>query len=441
MSRNKTARQHNFAIIPSPQIPRSKHRMSQTRKMGFNASELIPIMCEEVLPGDTWQHTEHLFARLATPIAPLVDDLDLETWYFYVPNRIVDENWEDLITGKDTDLTVPSAYAETASANHELLPNSVLDHFGLLPQIYSAAAIFNFNVYPILGYFTIYNQWFRDQNLQAEYTWPTPWTSGSGATTAVTNGTAWDQMPLRVNKRHDYITSSLPWAQKGDAVTLSLGATAPVYNEEASGWTNFIQQDYTTPGAATATTLNVQTSDNHVVSNVAATVLNNQLRIPKASEIATQDTTLYADLSTATAITINALRLAAVTQKLLELDARGGSRYVENLLSHWKVRSPDYRLQIPEYLGGSRTPITVNPIAQTAAYDAEPDPATASNLGNLGAEMHASSSKRSFTYAAVEHGYIIGLCAVRSTPTYQQGTRKHWTRSARLDFWDPGGGR
>jgi len=145
---------------------------------------------------------------------------------------------------------------------------------------------------------------------------------------------------------------------------------------------------------------------------------------------------LFADLSVATAATINALRLAFQTQKLLERDARGGSRYTEQLMAHWGTRSDDARLQRPEYLGGSRIPITINPIAQTAAYDTTVG-ADESPVGNLGAEMHASGHKRTFTYAATEHGYIIGLATVRATPTYQQGTRKHWRRTTRLSYYFP----
>lgn len=169
--------------------------MRQTRKQAFDASDLIPIMCEEVLPGDTWQHTENILARLATPIAPLVDDMDLETFYFFVPNRITDPDWEDLITGADTDATIPTI-APYNGATFTLAPGSVLDHFGLLPQTYTSA--FRVNVYPIWAYFTIWNEWFRDQNLQAEYTWT--WTP-TGSTQTITNGTSWDQMPHGVIKK------------------------------------------------------------------------------------------------------------------------------------------------------------------------------------------------------------------------------------------------
>jgi len=177
MLRNKTAKQHNFAVIPRAEIPRSKFRMKQTRKQAFNASELIPIMCEEVLPGDTWQHHEHIAARLATPIAPIIDDMDLETFYFFVPNRITwdEQKWEDFITGTNAALTIPTAYAFDGGTDYTIEPNSVLDHFGLLPQTY-VGSDFRWNVLPLWAYFKIFNEWFRDQNLQEEWTWPTTWT-------------------------------------------------------------------------------------------------------------------------------------------------------------------------------------------------------------------------------------------------------------------------
>ncbi|QXP08142.1 MAG: major capsid protein [Arizlama microvirus] len=408
MKRNRTASQHDFAIIPRADTPRSRFLMKQTRKMAFNASELVPIMCEEVLPGDTWQHTESIMARLATPIAPAVDDIDMETWYFFVPNRIVNPHWEDFITGNDTALNVIKVQPN-AGADVIVYPNSVFDHFGLPPLDYTAS--YRVNAHPILGYFKIYNEWFRDENLQTEWTWPdfTTYINSS----EIVNPAGWDQMPLRVNKRSDYFTRALPWPQKGTAVSIPLGTTAPVYTTGVTGdsvrpWVG-ANPPTNSKEINTAGALGVLTANTGVTGN------------------------LYADLANATAATINSLRLAMATQQLLEKDARGGTRYVETLLAHFGVRSPDYRLQRPEYLGGSRIPITVNPIAQTAAYT-ETDPTA---LGNLGAEMHASGHKRTFTYASTEHGYIIGLAALRATPTYQQGTRRHWTRTTRLDYYWP----
>lgn len=417
MLRNKTARQHNFALVPRADIPRSVFPMRQTRKQAFNASELIPVMCEEVLPGDTWQHKESIMARLATPIAPLIDDLDLETFYFFVPNRIVWPDWEDFITGKDTELTVPRIFPyEESTPDYTLQPNSVFDHFGLMPQTYNSA-VFAVNVLPIWGYFTIWNEWFRDQNLQEEYTWSPTWTTDLSTNILYNGVSSWNQAPLRVNKRHDYFTSSLPWPQKGDPVDIPLGTEAPVYVDSSI-----------VTGNSVAVTVEGTTTHRQIVSQGVGNGTT-----WGAASASGQTPQLYADLTNATAATINSLRLAFQTQKLLERDARGGSRYVEQLMAHWGTRSDDARLQRPEYLGGNKIPITINPIAQTAAYDTTIG-ADLSPIGNLGAEMHAGSTRRTFTYAAKEHGYIIGLACVRATPTYQQGTRRHWRRSTRLDF-------
>jgi hypothetical protein len=244
----------------------------------------------------------------------------------------------------------------------------------------------------------------------------------------------WDQMPLRINKRSDYFTRSLPWPQKGDAVSLPLGTTAPVLTAVADTVTGAQEPMHLLTAAGATPGQNVTLGTGVIPNNMD---LSSDVVAGFAADTAYYPSNLYADLATATAVTINAIRLASTTQKLLELDARGGSRYVEQLLVHFGVRAPDYRLQRPEYLGGNRIPITVNPIAQTAQYNAEPLPDDPSALGNLGAEMHASGSKRTFNYSAQEHGYIIGLAAVRATPTYQQGTRRHWRRLTRLDYYFP----
>jgi len=455
MFRNKTAQQHNFAVIPGADVPRSQFRMRQTRKQAFNASELIPIMCEEVLPGDTWRHREGVLARLATPIAPVLDDLDIETFYFYVANRIlcgtepgaadgITNPWEAFITGRE-DLTLPRMQPPAdPGGTRSIVVNSLLDHYGLpvgqfQDQVGPPLRTMSFNALPIWAYFMIHNEWFRDQNLMEAWSMVMTYseTHETGSITRPDAGEFWDTMPLRVCKRADYFTRSLPFAQKGPAVTLSLGTTAPIFTSGTA----------VTTGSQAAMQLRKASDGTVAPATSTLGVVNpgsgvTEMWFDAAGGFVSGDGGLYpsnlvADLSAATAQTINEIRLAAVTQQLLERDARGGSRYVENLLAHWGVRSPDYRLNRPEYLGGSKIPVTVNPVAQTAAYDAEPASA-ASAVGNLGAEMHAQSVRNTFTYAATEHGYIIGLACARATPTYQQGFRRHWiNRDTRLDFWDP----
>jgi len=428
LSRNKTARTNHYATVPREQVQRSKFRMPQTRKQAFNASELIPIMCEEILPGDVWQHTEHVMARLATPIAPVVDDLALETFYFFVPNRIVwptryisdgdDEGWEVFITGYNGhgESTIPNLQIRALIGASDVVPvGSVLDHFGIPPSTYTNPM--QITGFPVIGYFMIYNEWFRDQNLQEQWEWPVANPINTTQIELPIVGTPWDQMPLRINKRHDYFTASAPWPQKGTAVQMPLGATAPVV----------------VTGDGKPTFRNgISTTDYQLTSTNGSATTTWGAAVPTGATMIWEDPKLQVDLATATGATLNAMRLAVTTQQFLELDARGGSRYVENLMGHWGVRAKDFRLNRSEYLGGSKIPITVNPIAQTNTTT------TATQLGNLAAEMHASGSNRTFTYAAEEHGYIIGVAAARATPTYQQGIRRHWIiRQTRLDYPDP----
>lgn len=415
--------------------------------MGFNASELVPIFCEEVLPGDVWHHRESIAARFATPIAPLIDDIDLETFYFYVPNRITwtgdtqENKWERFITGSDTSITVPTTLPyDTVTAGPVVLPGGVLDHFGIPPEI--NAANFYINALPIFAYFKAYNDWFRHQDLQEPWVWDPDWNNGSQTNTITQDSVGWNQQCLRANKRADYFTRSLPWPQKGAAVELPLGTTAPVISDVAIGGDGTPYFGGTTwPGPTNKSALGTGAGSGTAFWDAgAATTTGDVQWAPGYTNVppTLSNTGLVADLSNATAATINAIRLAFQTQKLLERDARGGSRYVEQTLSHFGVQTADYRLQRAEYLGGSKIPVAVNPVAQTAAYDAYPD-VSPSAVGNLGAEMHASSGgRRTFSYAATEHGYIIGMALVRATPTYQQGVRRHWKhRTTRLDFYFP----
>lgn len=410
-STNSSA-QHTFAAVPTASIPRSKFDRSHGYKTTFNEGYLVPILVDEVLPGDTFNCRLTGFARMSTAIDPLMDNLYMDTFFFFVPNRLIWTHWVNF-NGQQANPTDSTSYVvPNVTASSGVANGSLFDYMGIPTQVNGLT----FNSLYGRAYNLIWNEWFRDQNLQTSLVVQT-----DDGPDVYTNYTL-----QRRGKRHDYFTSCLPWPQKvydGHALNVPLSGTAPIVglgvDKTLSVGTlsaNYTQTDGTTftstPGFVASVGLGVKTTGTGTNATPS----------------------IYANLALATGVSINQLREAFQIQRMFERDARGGTRYTEIIRSHFGVTSPDARLQRPEYLGGGTSYVNINPVIQQSATGLT---GGSTPLGNLSAYGTCVINNHGFTKSFTEHGIVIGLVSVRADLNYQQGLSKIFSRITRYDYYWP----
>lgn len=439
MARNIRVNQSHFAMIPQANIRRSVFDRSHVYKTTFNEGQLIPYFVDEVIPGDTFTLNPVEFCRLATPVVPFMDNIYIESFFFFVPSRLVYDKWVNLCGEQEnpedsTDYLVP-----TVSLTGDMT-NKLPDYMG----ISCASGTFNnvsVNCLPFRCYWTVWNEWFRDENFQKSVKVSKGETNTvlepMGQSTANPNyglpsGIENWYDPAPRGKRYDYFTGALPWPQKGPAVDLPLGTSA-----------NLSLGSDATIGLPTASMHNSSSERQHYATGILTTgnptggIYTYSTGITNWANQSTFNVPVSGingwsvDLSSASSITINSLRQAFMLQRYYEIDARGGTRYTEKLQAHFGVTNPDARLQRPEFLGSHSSMMNINPVTQTSSTD------STTPQGNLAAYGLNAQRYHAFTKSFSEFGYVIGLINVRADLTYQQGINKMWLRSDVLDFYWP----
>ena len=431
MSRNQQSR---FALNPTNiDMSRSKFPRHSSVKFSFNVGDVVPFYVDEVLPGDTFNVKTSKVVRMQSLLTPIMDNIYLDYYFFFVPNRIVWDHWRELngenresAWAQTTEYEVPQVTAPAGGWS----VGTIADYMG----IPTGVANISVNAMPFRAYAMICDEWFRDENLVDPLYIPKGDAVTAGVNTRINpSDYAAGGQPFVAAKFHDYFTSALPSPQKGPDVGIGLTGDLQVYGDgnplhffngsktPASGDYIF---HFNSQGAAAGATV---TADQNDRANSAGYVLTKEM----VDLNPTFTSGLTATLSNATSVTINALRMAFQMQKLYEKDARGGTRYIEILKSHFGVTSPDSRMQRPEYLGGSRVPININQVVQTS------ETGSGTPQGNTAAYSVTTDSHKDFTKSFVEHGFVIGVCVARYTHSYQQGIERFWSRKSRFDYYWP----
>lgn len=435
MSRNLQSR---FALNPTNiDISRSKFPRHSSVKFSFNVGDVVPFYVDEVLPGDTFSVKTSKVVRMQSLLTPIMDNIYLDYYFFFVPNRIVWDHWRELngenresAWAQTTEYEVPQVTAPTGGWN----VGTIADYMGIPTGVSNISV----NAMPFRAYAMICDEWFRDENLVD----PLYISKGDAVIAGVNTRTnpgdyAAGGQPFIAAKFHDYFTSALPSPQKGPDVGIGLtgsfdvvGNGNPVRFAAINSDISNVPNGTIPPGIGISSALS---SGRVVTSGLGETKGGSaQWAVPTAEQF-TGDVLPFMEvnLGDVNSVTINALRLAFQMQKLYEKDARGGTRYIEILKSHFGVTSPDSRMQRPEYLGGSRVPININQVVQTS------ETGSGTPQGNTAAYSVTTDSHKDFTKSFVEHGFVIGVCVARYTHSYQQGIERFWSRKSRFDYYWP----
>lgn len=441
MNRNQNS---HFSKNPQVDIQRSRFDRSHSVKLSGNVGDLIPFYCDEVLPGDTFQIDTSKLVRLQTLVTPVMDNIYLDTYYFFVPCRLVWEHWRELMGENtsapwfpDVEYSVPQVTSPLSSGGGSSesgwAEGTIADYMGIPPGV-SGLSI---SALPFRAYALIYNEWFRDENLQTPQSVPVGddvtvgSNDSSGLFQAVKGG-----YPLKAGKFRDYFTSCLPSPQKGPDVLLPLGIQAPVYGGNTANLVSYDDRpewSLDSNGKPSSLMFRHANDDSSIIGDYAAKLHNASFTYAGSNSgdgVDIYPSNLWTDLTQATAASINQLRLAFQIQRIYEKDARGGTRYIEILTNHFGVTSPDSRLQRPEYLGGNRMLINVNQVVQNSESATTPQGTTTAY--SLTVDTHSD-----FTQSFVEHGFLIGLCVARYDHTYQYGIERFFSRKTRFDYYWP----
>lgn len=426
---NRNTESH-FSVNPiNLDIQRSKFVRPSTHKTTFNAGNLIPIYVDEVLPGDTFKMNMSSVIRMSTPIYPVMDNANMDVYFFFVPNRLVWEHWKEFFGENNTthweqpvEYEVPQITAPTGG----WAKGTIADYMGI-PTLISNISV---QALPFRAYCKIWNDWFRDQNLKDPAMISLDETTTQGANTGdyVTNAEK-GALPLKVAKYHDYFTAALPEPQKGPEVTIGgVGGYMPVITRDQLVTDSEKNLKWYAPGNGDGI-LGVR---NESAQRGATDTKLASYTSGYTSQTPVNPANLWADMSQGTATSINALRQAFAIQRLYEKNARGGTRYIEIIKAHFGVQSPDARQQRSEYLGGTRVPINMDQVVQTSNTAEGSTP-----QGNTAAYSLTAFNESMFTKSFTEHGYIIGLACIRTEHTYQQGIERFWSRKKMLDYYFP----